>query len=460
MSSPAPTTPASSPSTSIAPETQRQRSPLLLHAADAAETIAPGLVFAHLQRAFELWDDVEPARRTNIAPTGCGRQPTWRAGRSATNEQQISRQAAFEVGPPPQGEAFGHERLGRFLWASGRLEEGRAQFEQAASMLSENNDPAAAPVYAGLAQAELLADHYAEAERWCTRVFDLVATPDAGRAEWVTARRVLGVLRSQLGDPEGGVALCQESFAEAPNAQARALASLYLCTVLLDAARNREAINAAVDAVAEGHLSGLDHSYGGYLDALGSQGTHGPGSLVRMLRVTRIDVGLAMLVAGAVNLSMVLIAATNLQGRDNTDSIEGAHAAVRDTLGPTVALFFAIGLLASGLASTSVGAYAGAMIMQGLLRRSYPLLVRRLVTLIPALVILAIGVDPSRALVISQVVLSFGIPFALVPLVRLTSDRAVMGDDTNHRVTTALGWGVAALISLLNVVLIYLTVSS
>ena len=146
-----------------------------------------------------------------------------------------------------------------------------------------------------------------------------------------------------------------------------------------------------------------------------------------------------MLVAGAVNLSMLLVAATNLQGRDNTDSIEGAHAAVRDTLGPTVALFFAIGLLASGLASTSVGAYAGAMIMQGLLRRSYPMLVRRLVTLIPALVILAIGVDPSRALVLSQVVLSFGIPFALIPLVRLTSNRALMGDDTNHRVTTALG---------------------
>jgi manganese transport protein len=177
-----------------------------------------------------------------------------------------------------------------------------------------------------------------------------------------------------------------------------------------------------------------------------------------LLKVTRIDVGLAMLVAGAVNLSMVLIAATNLQGRDDTDSIEGAHSAVRDTLGPTVALFFAIGLLASGLASTSVGAYAGAMIMQGLLHRSYPLLVRRLVTLIPALAILAIGIDPSRALVISQVVLSFGIPFALIPLIRLTSDRTVMGDDINHRVTTFLGWLVAAMIIVLNVVLIYLTI--
>jgi manganese transport protein len=179
----------------------------------------------------------------------------------------------------------------------------------------------------------------------------------------------------------------------------------------------------------------------------------------RLLRITRYDVGLAMLVAGAVNLAMLLVAATNLQGVENTDSIEGAYSAVQSTLGHTVALFFAIGLLASGLASTSVGAYAGAVIMQGLLHKSYPLLLRRLVTLIPALVVLAIGVDPSRALVLSQVVLSFGIPFALVPLVRLTGNRELMGGDVNHRVTTVLGWTVAAVISLLNVVLIYLTVT-
>jgi len=179
----------------------------------------------------------------------------------------------------------------------------------------------------------------------------------------------------------------------------------------------------------------------------------------RLLRVTRWDVGIAMLIAGAVNLSMLLVAATNLQGMDNTDSIEGAHAAVQSALGPTVALLFAIGLLASGLASSSVGAYAGAMIMQGLLRRSIPLVARRLITLLPALVILAIGVDPSRALVLSQVVLSFGIPFALIPLVRLTGDARLMGADVNHRVTTTLGWLAAALITLLNVVLIYLTLA-
>lgn len=177
----------------------------------------------------------------------------------------------------------------------------------------------------------------------------------------------------------------------------------------------------------------------------------------RLLRVTRWDVGLAMIVAGGVNAAMLLVAALNMQGRD-TGSIEGAYVAVRDTVNPTIAVFFAIGLLASGLASSSVGAYAGAMIMQGLLYRSVPMLARRLVTLTPALVILACGLDPTRTLVLSQVVLSFGIPFALLPLVRLTSNRTTMGVDVNHGLTTAVGWVVGILISVLNVVLIYLTV--
>jgi len=179
----------------------------------------------------------------------------------------------------------------------------------------------------------------------------------------------------------------------------------------------------------------------------------------RLLRVTRWDVGLAMLVAGSVNLAMLVVAAANLTGREGTGTIEGAHAAVGDALGPTVALFFAVGLLASGLASTSVGAYAGAMIMQGLLRMSVPLMWRRLLTLIPALVILAVGTDPTRALVISQVVLSFGIPFALVPLIRLTGDRELMGADANRRLTSALGWTITVVIGVLNAALIYLTVT-
>jgi manganese transport protein len=98
--------------------------------------------------------------------------------------------------------------------------------------------------------------------------------------------------------------------------------------------------------------------------------------------------------------------------------------------------------------------------MQGLIHRSVPMLIRRLVTLAPALVILALGFNPTRTLVLSQVVLSFGIPFAVLPLVRLTSDRTLMGVDANHRVTSAIGWVVGVMISLLNAVLIYLTVAS
>lgn len=177
----------------------------------------------------------------------------------------------------------------------------------------------------------------------------------------------------------------------------------------------------------------------------------------RLLRATRYDVGFAMLLAGAVNLGMLLVAAANLQGREGVDSIAGAHSAVSSALGPGVALLFAIGLLASGLASTSVGAYAGSMIMEGLLRKRIPIALRRLVTLIPAVVVLALGADPSMALVVSQVVLSFGIPFALVPLIRLTADRGLMGEQVNRRLTTVVAGAVAAVIILLNVVLIWLT---
>ena len=178
----------------------------------------------------------------------------------------------------------------------------------------------------------------------------------------------------------------------------------------------------------------------------------------RLLRVTRVDVVLAMAVAGTVNVAMLLVAAMNLQGHESTGSIEGAYTAIHDTLGLTIAVLFAIGLLASGLASASVGAYAGAMIMQGLLHRSIPMPVRRLITLCPAVAILALGFDPTRTLVLSQVVLSFGIPFAVLPLVMFTSNRKLMGSDTNHPVTTVIGWGVAVMISVLNIVLIYLTV--
>jgi manganese transport protein len=178
----------------------------------------------------------------------------------------------------------------------------------------------------------------------------------------------------------------------------------------------------------------------------------------RLLRATKWDVGIALGIAGVVNVGMLLLAAVNLRHLGGVDTIEGAHAAIGSALGPVVALVFAIGLLASGLASTSVGSYAGATIMSGLLRRSVPLVVRRTVTLIPALLVLGFGADPTAALVISQVVLSFGIPFAVVPLLRLTNAKAVMGASVN-RIPMKIAMVVAVvLVIALNAVLLVLAV--
>jgi manganese transport protein len=181
--------------------------------------------------------------------------------------------------------------------------------------------------------------------------------------------------------------------------------------------------------------------------------------LTRLLRATRGDVIASMMVAGAVNIAMLLLAAGSLQGVSGTETIQGAHAAISASLGPLVGALFGIGLLASGLASTSVGCYAGAAIMSGLLKVQVPMVVRRMVTLIPALVILGIGADPTWSLVLSQVLLSIGIPFALAPLVKLTSDRSVMGDHANGRPLKVVAWLVVGLIVALNLALIVLQVT-
>jgi len=186
----------------------------------------------------------------------------------------------------------------------------------------------------------------------------------------------------------------------------------------------------------------------------------GPAATKRLLWATKWDVTIAMAIAGTVNLAILLLAASALQGVPGTDSLEGAYAALQSTLGPVVATVFAVGLLASGLASTSVGAYAGAEIMHGLLHIRVPLLLRRLVTLIPALFILGVGFDPTQALVLSQVVLSFGIPFALIPLVWLTAQRGLLGDFANRWFTTAAGGLAAVLLVALNAVLLVLVFSA
>lgn len=178
-----------------------------------------------------------------------------------------------------------------------------------------------------------------------------------------------------------------------------------------------------------------------------------------LLRATRWDVSIAMIVAGSVNLGILLLAAANLAGVEGTDSLEGAHAALEAGLGSVVATLFAVGLLASGLASTSVGAYAGSEIMHGLLHVRIPLLARRLVTLIPALAILWAGVDPTLALVLSQVALSFGIPFALIPLVALTAQRRTLGAWTNRVWTTLAGIVASVLLIALNGVLLWMVLT-
>lgn len=183
----------------------------------------------------------------------------------------------------------------------------------------------------------------------------------------------------------------------------------------------------------------------------------GSRDIPHLLRASKHDVAYALLVAGAVNIALLLLAASALAGKSGTDSIEGAHAAIENALGSTIGIIFAIGLLASGLASTSVGAYAGSEIMGGLLHIRVPLFARRLVTLLPALLILWLYPNPTWALVVSQVALSFGIPLAVIPLAVYTRRRELMG---KYRDNTGMCWimgAISLLIIALNLLLVVLT---
>ena len=182
-------------------------------------------------------------------------------------------------------------------------------------------------------------------------------------------------------------------------------------------------------------------------------------AMARLVKATRWDVVAALAVAGIVNIGMLLLAASTLGGEQGTDTIEGAHAAITATLGPVVGVVFAVGLLASGLASTSVGCYAGGTIMQGLLKIRVPLMTRRVITLIPAVVLLSVGFDPTWGLVLSQVVLSFGIPFVLVALVVLTSNKTLMGRFADGLPLRIAAVTAVVLVVALNLVLLWFTFS-
>ena len=180
--------------------------------------------------------------------------------------------AAWAMGPPRQGEAWGHERLGRYLWASGRLDESQSEFERAASLLTTDDGPEAACVFAGLGQAEFMAGRYESADELSRKAIDLTSTFDADPLAWVVARHVQGSVRNHLGEPDAGVELCRDAFLAAPTAHSRGFCAFLYGVVLLSAGRTQEAINIALDAVAEGHRAGLDRSLGASTDAVAAEG--------------------------------------------------------------------------------------------------------------------------------------------------------------------------------------------
>jgi manganese transport protein len=182
----------------------------------------------------------------------------------------------------------------------------------------------------------------------------------------------------------------------------------------------------------------------------------------QLMRYTRIDVIVAMTLAGLINLSMLVMAASTFFHHDlhHVATLESAHQTLKPLLGPAAAALFAVALLGSGLSSSAVGTLAGQVVMQGFIRKQIPVWLRRSITMVPAFVVVALGVNPTRTLVLSQVVLSFGIPFAIVPLIRFTARRDLMGVLVNRRETTAVAWVVAGVIICLNVFLLVQTFGS
>jgi manganese transport protein len=200
-----------------------------------------------------------------------------------------------------------------------------------------------------------------------------------------------------------------------------------------------------------------------YLHSALTQGrivTKEPGHLQRLFRFQVVDVLIAMSLAGLINAAILIMAASTFfqHGLTEIGTIEEAHRTLEPLLGSASSWVFAVSLLASGLSSSTVGTMAGQVIMQGFLHRQIPVWLRRGVTMLPALFVIAIGLDPTRTLVISQVVLSFGLPFAIIPLVMFTRSKKIMGVLVNHRITTFFAVLVAGVIVLLNIFLLYQTV--
>jgi manganese transport protein len=181
----------------------------------------------------------------------------------------------------------------------------------------------------------------------------------------------------------------------------------------------------------------------------------------RIYRFELIDIVIAMLIAGAINAAMVIVSAALFHKNGIlVEDLDVAYQQFGAMLGPSVAMFFGVGLLFAGLSSSSVGVMTGDVVMQGFIKRHIPIYLRRVITTVPPLLIILWGVNPSKALVMSQIVLSFGIAFALVPLIMFTSNEKIMGSLVNHKITSGVAWLIAVLIIGLNLFLLYETLFS
>ena len=260
----------------------------LLAAADASETVAPAVALRQLERALALWDDV------GDTAAGMNRgHRMWQAAEIASGTVGDIRAvelayAAFAIGPPPLGAAWGHERLGRYLWAAGDLAASALEYERAATLLESGDEHrGVAATFAGLAQSELMFGRFSSAEQWCSKVFEGVQSRDDDPFAWVMATRVLGIVRAAQDAVGAGLALSHQAVHAAPSAQTRVLATEYLGQALLDAGRYTEAVSVTLDGVADCQLTGLDAGFGGYLDALAAE------ALIRLGRWADADVVLA-----------------------------------------------------------------------------------------------------------------------------------------------------------------------
>ncbi len=273
----------------------------LLDAADAATTIAPAACLAHLERAFSLWD-----AHGGDHPTAERIERLWLAADLASAVGNDDRaielaRAALELGPPSRGRAWAHERLGRFLWTSGRMAESAAEYEVAAALVESEPETQAALTYAGLAQADLMFCHFEAAERSARRALEVAAADDAPARSM--AMRVLGVLEAQYGRLDDGVERCRTAVDLVREPHRQALASAYLALTLLEVGRTAEAITVGRDGAAAAQRAGFESSFATYHWGIAAHGYVRLGQWSEADAVLRDAAGIESTTVGAIQLT-------------------------------------------------------------------------------------------------------------------------------------------------------------